>query len=107
MITRETRTIHPSLYRPALFAGVPRAILVFEVCTVGALVFGIGFHLLTLALAVFYILVVHPLLVWLHSLDPQIIPLYVRSLSGKDFYPPHGTHRASVLRVRRSIPLVR
>ena len=83
--------IHASLYRPVLFAGVEPAMAVLEGTTAFALVFGVGLHVATVLLAVFYLTVVHGVFVWVARQDPQMTALYVRSLAIRDFYPPHGT----------------
>jgi type IV secretory pathway TrbD component len=103
----EQHAIHASLFRPVLFAGAEPAAVVVEVLTAGGLLFGVGFHLATIALAVFYVTVVHAVMVHLASKDPQISQLYVRSLAGRDYYPAHAALSAADMPVRPSIPLVR
>jgi len=83
--------IHASLYRPVLFAGAEPAVVVLEVTTAFALVFGVGLHVATVLLAVFYLTVVHAVMVWVAKQDPQMTALYVRSLATRDFYPPHAS----------------
>lgn len=83
--------IHASLYRPVLFAGAEPAVVVLEVTTAFALVFGVGLHVATVLLAVFYLTVVHAVMVWVAKQDPQMTALYVRSLGTRDFYPPHAS----------------
>ncbi|GAC1648709.1 MAG: hypothetical protein NVS4B3_04680 [Gemmatimonadaceae bacterium] len=82
--------VHASLYRPVLFAGAEPVAVAVEVTTAASLVFGVGFHVATVGLAVFYLVVIHTVMVWVASADPQMTTLYVRSLAGRDFYPPHG-----------------
>jgi type IV secretory pathway TrbD component len=100
----EAHIIHPSLYRAVLFAGAEPAVVVLEVTTAFSLVFGIGFHVATLVLAVFYLTVVHGVMVWVAKQDPQMSALYVRSLSARDFYPPHGSVRGAPAAVHAAIP---
>src|SRR5437879_6323803 len=78
--------IHPALYRPVLFAGAEPAVVVLEVTTAFALVFGVGLHVATVLLALFYLTVVHAVMMWVAMQDPQMIGLYVRSLGARDFY---------------------
>ncbi len=78
--------LHASLWRPVLYAGVAPQFLLFEAAAVFLLLFEAGPHLLTLALALFYALVFHPLAVFLCAKDPRVADLYVRSLRGADFY---------------------
>jgi type IV secretory pathway TrbD component len=100
----EVHPVHASLFRPVLFAGVEPAAAGLEVLTAGALVFGAGFHLATILLAGFYLTVVHTLMVWVASQDPQMSQLYIRSLSARDFYLAHGSATGRLLPVRPAIP---
>jgi type IV secretory pathway TrbD component len=102
--TLEAHVIHPALYRPVLFAGAEPGVVVLEVTTAFALVFGVGLHLATVVLAVFYLTVVHAVMVWVARQDPQITALYVRSLAARDFYPPHASVHAAPPPVHPSIP---
>jgi type IV secretory pathway TrbD component len=87
----EAHVIHPSLYRPVLLAGAEPAVVVLEVTTAFALVFGVGLHVATILLALFYLTVVHAVMVWVAKQDPQMTALYVRSLASRDFYSPHAS----------------
>jgi len=100
----EAHPIHPALYRPVLFAGAEPAVVVLEVTTAFALVFGVGLHVATVVLAVFYLTVVHAVMVWVAKQDPQMIGLYVRSLGARDFYPAHASVHAAPPPVHPSIP---
>ena len=92
----EAHPIHPALYRPVLFAGAEPAVVVLEVTTAFALVFGAGLHVATVLLALFYLTVVHAVMVWVARHDAHMTALYVRSLASRDFYPPHaGVHGGS------------
>ncbi len=103
----EQHVIHASLFRPILFAGAEPKVVILEVATAFALVFGVGIHWVTLALATFYLTAVHGVMVWVAKHDPDMTALYVRSLTGRDFYPPHaGIHRPSVS-PKPSIPSVK
>ena len=101
--TLEAHVIHPSLYRPVLFAGAEPAVVVLEVTTAFALVFGVGLHVATILLAVFYLTVVHAVMVWVATQDPHMTALYVRSLGSRDFYPPHGSVHGAPPPVRPAI----
>ena len=100
----EAHEIHPALYRPVLFAGAEPAVVVLEVTTAFALVFGVGLHVATVLLAVFYLTVVHAVMVWVAKQDPEMIGLYVRSLGARDFYPAHASVHAAPPPVHPSIP---
>ncbi len=102
--TLEAHVIHASLTRPVLLAGVEPAVAVLEGTTVFALTFGIGLHVTTLVLAVFYLTVVHGVFVWVATQDPQMTVLYVRSLGTRDFYFPHARVHAGAAPVRPSLP---
>lgn len=102
--TLEAHAIHTSLYRPVLFAGAEPAVVVLEVTTAFALVFGIGLHVATVLLAAFYLTAVHSVMVWVAKQDAHMTALYVRSLSARDFYPPHGSINAGSLPSHSSIP---
>ena len=104
MTTLEPHPIHPSLVRPVLFAGAEPAAAVMEGLTAGALLFGVGFHLATIALALFYLTVVHGVMVWVAKQDPHMSQLYLRSLSARDFYYPHGSPFANTPATRQAIP---
>ena len=69
MTELEVHPIHPSLVRPVLFAGAEPAAAVFEGLTAGALLFGAGFHVATIGLAVFYLTVVHGVMVWVANVS--------------------------------------
>ena len=103
----EQHTIHTSLFRPVLFAGAEPSVVILEGLTAGGLVLGVGFHVATIALAIFYLTVVHAVMVQLAAQDPQISQLYIRSLTGRDYYPAHSTIDAPNIVVRPSIQLAR
>ncbi len=72
-----------------------------------ALVFGVGIHVATLALAAFYLTALHSLMVSIAKDEPQMIALYARSLSGHDFYFAHAGIQASPVVPKPSIPSVK
>ena len=100
----ELHVIHASLYRPVLFAGAEPGVVILEIATAFALVFGIGIHIATVALAVFYLTALHSLMVSIAKDEPHMIALYARSLAGHDFYSPHIGIHASPLIPKPSIP---
>jgi len=100
----EQHPIHASLCRPVLFAGAEPAAVILEVTTAFALVFGVGFHVATLLLAVFYLTVVHGMMVWIAKQDPQMSALYLRSLGARDFHAPHAGIRGPGSPVRPALP---
>ena len=107
MDTPERHPIHASLYRPVLFAGAEPAAVIVEVSTAFGLVFGVGLHLMTLLLAVFYLTVVHGIMVWVAKQDPQMSILYIRSLGAQDFYKPHAGIHGLTPSMKPSLPPAR
>lgn len=103
----EAHPFHPSLARPVLFAGAEPAAAALEGLTAGALLFGVGFHVASILLAIFYLTVVHGVMVWVAAQDPQMSQLYLRSLSAADYYPAHGSIGARMVLARPSIPSTR
>ena len=103
----ESHPFHPSLSRPVLIAGAEPAAAVLEALTAGGLLFGVGLHIASILLAVFYLTGVHGLMVWVAAQDPQMSQLYLRSLSARDYYPAHAAVGAKPLAARASIPLGR
>ena len=99
--------VHQSLIRTPLYAGVEKGFLLFEVCTVGFLFFVIGFHAIAIAVALVWVLLVHPTMAWICAKDPLLAMLYVRSLSGKDFYTPHASVRGTPLKAKPAIPALK
>jgi len=99
--------IHPSLWRPLLFAGVDQGFLVVEVCIALALVVVGGIHLWTVGLAVFYLTAFHSLIAWLTAKDPEISAVYLRSLRIARHYPATATLRGARLPVRPAVPEAR
>jgi type IV secretory pathway TrbD component len=83
-------TIHASLHRPVLFAGVEPAVAILEGAVTLSLLVVVGLHVATIALACFYVLVVHCLMVRATAYDPAIVAVYIRSLAWRDYYPPHA-----------------
>src|SRR6267378_3485461 len=103
-LTPATHVIHASLVRPALYAGVEPAVLMVETSVAFALVFVVGFHLVTLLFALFWLTAVHSTMVWVAKQDQQMTTLYVRSLFAQDYYPAHAGVHASPVAVRSSVP---
>ena len=96
--------IHQSLIRTPLICGVDKGFFLFELSLVGSLAFLLGLRLTTLALAAFWIAVVHPTTAWITAKDPMLVPLYIRSLLGQDYYAPHARHAGHGKGVKPSIP---
>jgi type IV secretory pathway VirB3-like protein len=100
----EKHALHPSLYRPVVYAGVAPAFLFVEVCAAFLLLFEAGVHVVTVGLALFYVLVFHPVALALCARDPMIAELYVRSLRGADLYVAAPGFAARVPPVDPALP---
>ena len=106
--TRTARhAIHASLCRPILFMGAEPGVVIIEAAVVLALLFVVGVHVATVAVAAFYVTVVHGAVTRMTASDPQISAVYVRSLFARDFYPAHAALRDGPSPVRPSLPRVR
>jgi type IV secretory pathway TrbD component len=99
-----SHVIHESLYRPVLFAGVAPGLAMLEVSTVFALVFLVGLHVFTFMLVALYIVVLHPLAVWVTARDPHMPAMYLRTLGMRDYYVPHAAPFTITPPSRPSIP---
>lgn len=103
---RADHVVHASLIRLVLFAGAEPAVVIVETCVVFALLFVVGIHVVTIAIAAFWLTVVHSMMVWVAKQEPQMTALYVRSLSGRDFYTPLTRAHVSTPTPRPAIPAV-
>ena len=101
---REAHVIHSSLIRPVLLAGAEPAVVIVESCVVFALLFVVGVHLATVALAAFWVVVVHGLMVRVAKVEPLMTALYVRSLTGRDYYTAHARVHEPTRVPKPSIP---
>jgi type IV secretory pathway TrbD component len=100
------RALHQSLTRPILLAGAAPAFLGFEVMAGGSLYIAIGPRLPALVALAGLVTIVHPIAVWLTSLDSQCLAVYLRSLT-QDFYPARPELHARTRPIAPSIPHVR
>ena len=63
-----------------------------------------GLHVLTVTIALLFAFPIHALGVWLASRDPQMVAVYLRTLSARDHYVPWAARQARSTPVRPSIP---
>ena len=96
--------VHLALTRVPLVAGAPRPFVVSEAVLVAILLFGVGLHVPTVAVAGFYLLVCHPAAVLLAARDPQIAEVYLRSLVYRDYYDATPCLLAPVPLVHPAVP---
>jgi type IV secretory pathway TrbD component len=99
--------VHPSLWRPILFGGADPGIVIAEVATVLALLFVVGLHVATVALALAYSTIVHAAAVWVTAKDAAIASIYLRSLSPRDVCAPIARTSAAPAFVRPAVPRIR
>ena len=98
------RPIHPSLVRPTLYLGVERHVIGVEGTLCLAVLFGVGVSLVSAGLIALIVLVVHPVMAWATSDDPQSSEVYLRSHAYADYYAPHSEVHAAVGTPRPSVP---
>jgi type IV secretory pathway TrbD component len=101
---REAHVIHASLIRPVLLAGAEPAVVIVATCVVFALLFVVGVHVATIGLAAFWLLVVHGLMVRVAKIEPLMTALYVRSLTGHDYYTAQARAHEPTRAPKPSIP---
>lgn len=98
------RVVHQSLIRPVLFGGTEQGIaMLVLIAAVGIPMYG-GFHAATIGIGFLLAVPLHSLGVWLAKKDPQMVALFARSISARDFYLPFGAMRTRSSVVRPSIP---
>jgi type IV secretion system protein TrbD len=78
--------IHPSLIRPLLLAGAERELVLVNVVVIAALIFGVGFHWLSLTAAFGLATAGQWLLVEAAKIDPYLSRIYKRHLQYDAFY---------------------
>lgn len=100
----DKRTIHQSLVRPVLFGGSERGVSVLSVSAAIGIPMFAGLHVLTVAIALAFAFPIHGLGVWLAKRDPQMVAVYLRSLSAGDHYVPWGRRRPGSAAVHPCIP---
>ena len=99
--------IHQSLVRPILLAGAERRLAILNWLFMAALIFGVGLHLYTLALATLLGTVGHWGLRQAAKFDPQLSEVYVRHLHYQRFYPPCAGVTAPVAPIHPAVPQIR
>ena len=101
MKKRSLRTVplHRSLTRPILLGGAERDLVIIEVSLIVALLLGVGFHPLSVGLALFLGTIGHRLLVWIGRQDPQATRVYARHRQYQPFYPAAAGLTAAPARV--------
>lgn len=104
MGARVQHRIHRSLWRPQLLAGADPGFVVFEATLVAALLVGIGPSPITIVLAAFWMTAAHGFMSWACRLDPQIVPVFSRSLRHGSFFLSAPCLRPVARGPRSSLP---
>jgi type IV secretion system protein VirB3 len=86
--------IHPSLTRPVLLAGAERELVLVNGTIVAALIFGVGVHWASLAVAGLLASLGHWALTRAAKHDPHLSRIYVRHIRYQVFYPARSAARA-------------
>jgi type IV secretion system protein TrbD len=86
--------VHPSLIRPLLLGGAERELVLVNVVVIAALIFGVGFHWLSLTVAAVLATIGHWLLVQAANVDPYLSRIYKRHLDYDAFYSAQASVRA-------------
>ena len=92
-------SIHPSLSRPLLLGGAERELVLVNATIIAALIFGVGFHWLSLTMAGLLATVGHWALTRAAKYDPRLSRIYVRHVRYQPYYParpPFGAPSAWV-----------
>jgi type IV secretion system protein VirB3 len=99
--------VHQSLVRPILLAGAERRLAILNWLFMAALIFGVGLHLYTLALATLLGTVGHWGLRQAAKFDAQLSEVYVRHLHYQRFYPPRADVTAPAAPIHPAAPQIR
>jgi type IV secretion system protein TrbD len=95
--------VHPSLIRPLLLAGAERELVLVNVVVIAALIFGVGFHWLSLLAALGLATAGQWLLVQAANRDPYLSRIYKRHLGYQGFYLAQASILAKAPPVRPSV----
>jgi type IV secretory pathway TrbD component len=108
MDTEVQRTlIHQALTRPVLLGGAERRLAILNWLIVAALIFGVGLHLYTVALATILGTAGHWSLRQAAKFDAQLSEVYIRHLHYQRYYPPRAAITAAAAPVHPAVPRLR
>jgi type IV secretion system protein TrbD len=79
--------IHPSLTRPLLLGGAERELVLMNGTIIAALIFGVGFHWVSLSIAALLATAGHWVLTRAAKYDPRLSRIYVRHVRYQSYYP--------------------
>jgi type IV secretion system protein TrbD len=86
--------IHPSLTRPLLLGGAERELVLVNGTIIAALIFGVGFHWASLAIATLLATAGHWALTRAAKYDPRLSRIYVRHVRYQPYYPARPLTKA-------------
>jgi type IV secretory pathway TrbD component len=108
METEVQRTlIHQALTRPVLLGGAERRLAILNWLIVAALIFGVGLHLYTVAIATVLGTAGHWALRQAAKFDAQLSEVYIRHLHYQRYYPPRAAITAQPAPVHPAVPRLR
>jgi len=87
--------IHSSLTRPLLLAGAERELVLINGTAIAALIFGVGFHLASVTVAIVFATIGHWALTRVARHDPQMSRIYIRHVRYQEYYPSRASVKAS------------
>ena len=88
-------SIHPSLTRPLLLGGAERELVLVNATIIAALIFGVGFHLASVTVAIVFATIGHWALTRVARHDPQMSRIYIRHVRYQEYYPARASVKAS------------
>ena|SRR5438552_2227327 len=95
--------IHPSLTRPLLLGGAERELVLLNGTLIAALVFGVGFHWVSLTIASVLATVGHWTLTRAAKYDARLSRIYIRHVRYQPYYPACPVARAPAAWIHPSV----
>jgi len=86
--------IHPSLTRPLLLGGAERELVLVNGTVIAALVFGVGFHWVSLTIAGLLATVGHWMLTRAAKYEARLSRIYIRHVRYQPYYPARPVTQA-------------
>ncbi len=86
--------IHRSLTRPLLLGGAERELVLVNGILIAALVFGVGFHWVSVSIAILLATVGHWALMRAARYEPRLNRIYVRHVRYQPYYPARPMSQA-------------
>ena len=95
--------IHASLTRPLLLGGAERELVLLNGTIIAALIFGVGFHWVSLTSAGLLATIGHWALTRAAKYDPRLSRIYVRHVRYQAYYPARSLSAAPPAWIYRSV----